>query len=193
MGGKIWAESKVGFGSTFCFTAQFEMEAVAAAYAGPLTLEDASAAPLFLDGPNTKRALRILVAEDNRINQKLAVKLLESMGHRVAVVENGRQVLNALKEAPFDLILMDVQMPDMDGLEATAAIRTRETGSGSRIPIVAMTAHAMIGDREQCLKAGMDGYISKPVSRAELAHVIERAVARPLETVSAFAGTLPKS
>jgi CheY-like chemotaxis protein len=102
-------------------------------------------------------------------------------------------VLAALKESSFDVILMDVQMPDMDGLEATAAIRARETASGSRIPIVAMTAHAMIGDREQCLKAGMDGYISKPVSRAELAHVIERTVARPLESVSAFAGTLPKS
>jgi signal transduction histidine kinase/CheY-like chemotaxis protein/streptogramin lyase len=193
MGGKIWAESKVGSGSTFCFTAQFGIEAVAAAYPGPLTLEDASAASLYLDGPNIKRALRILIAEDNRINQKLAVKLLESMGHRVTLVENGRQVLAALKESSFDVILMDVQMPDMDGLEATAAIRARETASGSRIPIVAMTAHAMIGDREQCLKAGMDGYISKPVSRAELAHVIERTVARPLESVSAFAGTLPKS
>ncbi len=193
MGGKIWAESKIGAGSTFCFTAQFGTEVVSSAYVGPLMLEDAGAAPVFLDGSNTRKALQILVAEDNRINQKLAVKLLESMGHRATVVENGRQVLTALRDSSFDLILMDVQMPDMDGLEATAVIRDREAGSNSHIPIVAMTAHAMIGDREQCIKAGMDGYISKPVSRTELAHVIERAVAGHVETVSAFAGTLPKS
>jgi CheY-like chemotaxis protein len=96
------------------------------------------------------------------------------------VVEDGRQVLDALQESSFDLVLMDVQMPDMDGLEATSIIRAREAGSASHIPIVAMTAHAMIGDREQCIRAGMDDYISKPVSRTELAHVIERAVALAL-------------
>jgi signal transduction histidine kinase/CheY-like chemotaxis protein/streptogramin lyase len=197
MGGKIWAESKVGSGSTFCFTAQFGVEADSSAYAAPfaplMTLEDSSPAPASLNGSNVKRALRILVAEDNRINQKLAVKLLESMGHRVTVVENGQHVLTALKDSGFDLILMDVQMPDMDGLEATAIIRTREAGGGSHIPIVAMTAHAMIGDREQCLKAGMDGYISKPVSRSELAHVIERAMAGHVESIAALVSTLPKS
>ena len=114
------------------------------------------------------------------------------MGHRATVVENGRQVLTALKESSFDLILMDVQMPDMDGLEATSLIRAREAGGASHIPIVAMTAHAMIGDREQCLKAGMDGYISKPVSRAELAHTIERAMAGHSESISAFAA-IPKA
>jgi signal transduction histidine kinase/CheY-like chemotaxis protein/streptogramin lyase len=192
MDGKIWAESKVGTGSTFFFTAQFGVQASLADYAAPLTLEKLNSDPVFLDLPKIKQSWRILVAEDNRINQKLAVKLLESMGYQATVVENGRQVLSALKESSFDLVLMDVQMPDMDGLEATSIIRAREAGSSSHIPIVAMTAHAMIGDREQCLKAGMDGYISKPVSRTELALVIERAMAGHSESISAFVST-PKA
>ena len=180
MGGKIWAESKAGSGSTFFFTAQFGTQAVLADAAASLSLENSNSTAASLDLPKVKRVLHILVAEDNRINQKLAVKLLESMGHRAVVVEDGRQVLDALQDSSFDLVLMDVQMPDMDGLEATSIIRAREAGSASHIPIVAMTAHAMIGDREQCIRAGMDDYISKPVSRTELAHVIERAVALAL-------------
>ena len=193
MGGKIWAESKLGSGSMFCFTARFEMEAVASAGIAPLRLETPSYAPVFQERQSPKRTLRILVAEDNRTNQVLAVKLLESMGHRPAVVETGTEALTALKESAFDLVIMDVQMPDMDGLEATAAIRTRERGGNRHIPIVAMTAHAMIGDQEQCLKAGMDGYISKPVSRRELERVIEIAMISNDKAFKATVSSLQKS
>ncbi|HEV3036976.1 MAG TPA: ATP-binding protein [Candidatus Angelobacter sp.] len=188
MGGEIWAESNVGSGSTFFFTAQFGKQAVLADDIASLSRETSTSKPVLPDSPQLKRALQILVAEDNRINQKLAVKLLESLGHHAVVVENGRQVLTALNESSFDLVLMDVQMPDMDGLEATSIIRAREAGTTAHIPIVAMTAHAMIGDREQCIKAGMDDYISKPVSRTELGQIIERAVAGHAESVSTVAG-----
>ncbi len=188
MDGMIWAESKVGCGSTFYFTAQLGLPAQAEVPV-PLALAGPGSESAYHQAPRMNRALRILIAEDNRINQKLAIKLVENMGHSAELVENGRQVLSAIKESAFDLILMDVQMPDMDGLEATSIIRSNENGSGQHIPIVAMTAHAMIGDREQCLKAGMDGYISKPVSPAELAHVIERAMAGQVENAGVFVAT----
>ncbi|HXE73427.1 MAG TPA: response regulator, partial [Candidatus Nitrosotenuis sp.] len=120
-----------------------------------------------------RRSLRLLLVEDNPVNQALAVALLERRGHTVTVAETGRAALAAWQPGAFDLILMDVQMPDMDGLQATAAIRAREKGLGQRVPIVAMTARAMQGDRERCLEAGMDGYISKPIQSQELFEVIE--------------------
>ncbi len=125
--------------------------------------------------PDTLNArLRILVAEDNRVNQKVAMRMLEHMGHRVDVVANGLEALAALRAMPYDMVLMDVQMPEMDGFEATRRIRDPETGiSNPRIPIIAMTAHAMKGDRERCLDAGMDGYVSKPVEPAALREAIE--------------------
>jgi CheY-like chemotaxis protein len=107
--------------------------------------------------------LQILLVEDNPVNQKVAVRLLEKHGHSVTVAGNGKEALSCLDERPFDLVLMDVQMPVMDGLEATAVIRQRETGTDRRLPIVALTAHAMVGDREKCLDAGMDGYVTKPI------------------------------
>jgi CheY-like chemotaxis protein len=116
--------------------------------------------------------LRILLAEDNVVNQKVAVRMLQNEGHTVTVANNGREVLAALEREPFQLILMDVQMPEMDGFEATAAIRARERFTGAHLPIIAMTAHAMAGDQERCLGAGMDGYISKPVHKAELVQAI---------------------
>ncbi|MGH9578521.1 MAG: response regulator, partial [Terriglobales bacterium] len=121
-------------------------------------------------------ALRILLAEDNPVNQKLAVHLLKKRGHSVEVVNNGSEVLAAIERRSFDLVLMDVQMPVMGGLEATTQIRDREKRLGSHLPIVAMTAHAMKGDRERCLETGMDGYVSKPVRKKELFEAIEGAV-----------------
>jgi signal transduction histidine kinase/ligand-binding sensor domain-containing protein/DNA-binding response OmpR family regulator len=119
------------------------------------------------------RSLRILLAEDNAVNQALAVRLMEKRGHKVVVAGDGREALEALENDRFDLVVMDVQMPDVDGFEATAAIRTMEKDTGEHIPIIAMTAHAMKGDRERCLAAGMDGYVSKPIRAQELFAEIE--------------------
>ena len=117
--------------------------------------------------------LRILLAEDNAVNQHLAVRLLGKHGYAVTVAGNGREALRLWREQPFDLILMDVQMPDMGGFEATAAIRDQERSTGRHTPIIALTAHAIKGDRERCLAAGMDGYVSKPIQASELFQVIE--------------------
>jgi len=120
-----------------------------------------------------RRPLRILLAEDNVVNQTLAIRLLEKRGHSVVLAVNGREAVDAWKRERFDLILMDVQMPEMGGFEATAAIRSAELGGAMHIPIVAMTARAMAGDRESCLAAGMDAYVAKPISAAELITTIE--------------------
>ena len=125
------------------------------------------------------RRQTILLAEDNVVNQKVAVGLLTKRGHVVVVVENGEDALRALEREAFDMVLMDVQMPVMGGLEATAEIRRREAGTGRRVRIVAMTAHTMNGDRDQCLSAGMDGYLSKPVIPAMLFSVVEDGVVPP--------------
>jgi two-component system sensor histidine kinase/response regulator len=121
--------------------------------------------------------LRILLAEDNVVNQRLAMRLLEKQGHIVVVAGDGVKALEALDKDRFDVVLMDVQMPVMDGVEATAAIREKENATGAHIPIVAMTAHAMAGDRQRFLESGMDGYISKPVHSQELFEAIESALA----------------
>jgi CheY-like chemotaxis protein len=112
--------------------------------------------------------LRILLAEDNAVNQLLATKLLRKHGHSVVVANNGQEVLANLRDRGFDLILMDVNMPVMGGLEATALIREREKSTGGHIPIVALTANAMKGDREKCIAAGMDDYLSKPINAKDL-------------------------
>jgi CheY-like chemotaxis protein len=122
------------------------------------------------------QSLHILLAEDNAVNQKLAVRLLEKRGHSVVVAGNGKEALAALERETFDFILMDVQMPEMDGLEATAIIRAKERGTHTHIPIIALTAHAMKGDRERCLAAGMDEYISKPLKTEDLFAAIKRVV-----------------
>jgi CheY-like chemotaxis protein len=123
-----------------------------------------------------QRRIRILLAEDNAVNQKIASSMLIKRGHTVVVAGNGKEVLADL-EAPggqeFDLILMDIQMPEMDGIEATAHIRAKEKTTGAHIPIIALTAHAMQGDREMCLNAGMDGYVSKPLRSEELFKTID--------------------
>lgn len=130
----------------------------------------------------SQRPLRILVAEDNSVNQKLMHSLLTKWGHTCVIAGNGRDALAALRQQPFDLILMDVQMPQMNGLEATAAIREQEKTDGGHIPIIALTAHAMKGDRERCLQAGMDSYIAKPIQARALFQMIENLAlsSRPL-------------
>lgn len=130
------------------------------------------------DARDRSEILRILVAEDNLVNQRLVVRLLEKRGHRVVVAANGKDALEALERETFDIILMDVQMPEMDGFEATAAIREKEKSNGLHQIIVALTAHAMKGDREKCLAAGMDGYLSKPIRPQELDEVLARYAAR---------------
>jgi CheY-like chemotaxis protein len=124
--------------------------------------------------PSGMQPLRILLAEDSYANQRLAVGLLSKWGHDVTVANNGREAVTKLEEGDFDLILMDVQMPEMDGYQATAVIRERELRTANHIPIIAMTAHAMKGDREECLAAGMDEYVSKPIRLADLRSAIEK-------------------
>ncbi len=133
-------------------------------------------APVAIEDP-CRELLSILVAEDNPVNQMLTLRLLEKRGHRVVVVANGRDAVDEFARRRFDVVLMDVQMPEMDGFEATVAIRVAEAPLGRRTPIVALTAHAMKGDRERCLAAGMDGYASKPVRPAELIATLERLAA----------------
>lgn len=157
MGGRIWVESVPGQGSQFHFTAMFTPASKAPVSIGrPLegTAENGRRRDL--------RRLHILVADDNAINQRVVVRVLERQGHWVAVAANGREVLATLEQRTFDMVLMDVHMPEMNGLEATAAIRAAETLSGRHMPIIALTAGAMVGDREKCLAAGMDDYLAKP-------------------------------
>jgi CheY-like chemotaxis protein len=128
--------------------------------------------------------LHILLAEDNLVNQQLARRLLERRGHSVTIANTGREALECLERARFDLILMDVQMPDMDGLEATAEIRAKERGTGAHIPIIALTARTMQEDRDRCLAAGMDAFVTKPIKAAEFLQVVE-AVAAGVEDPAA--------
>jgi len=145
--------------------------------------EQTSAIPLVTryslqDAREPMTVLRILVAEDNPVNQRLVIRLLEKRGHRVVLVVDGRQAIEALNQGSFDLVLMDVQMPEMDGLEATALIREKEKKTGKHQPIIALTAHAMTGDRDRCLAAGMDGYLTKPIWPQELDQILESYVNR---------------
>jgi two-component system, sensor histidine kinase and response regulator len=145
--------------------------------------EQAGAIPLITrysltEGSDPAKSLHILLAEDNAINQKLAVRLLEKRGHHVTVVGNGRDALSALEKRSFDLVLMDVQMPEMDGLKATSLLREKEKATVHRQPVVAMTALVMKGDRERCIEAGMDGYLSKPIRPQELDQVLDTYLSR---------------
>lgn len=132
--------------------------------------------PQAQDVKTIRKGYRILIVEDNIVNRKVAYFMLEKKGHEVTAVENGQEALKALENSLFDLILMDVQMPVMDGFEATEAIRKREARTGGHIPIIAMTAHAMKGDRERCLDAGMDDYTSKPLNPSEVFQKIDAAM-----------------
>ena len=157
------------------------LDAIAVAFDSPSRHEDQPASA-GASTAESRRPLRVLLAEDNEVNQTLAVRMLEKRGHSVVVAGNGREALAAWEREPFDLILMDIQMPEMDGLEATAAIRAAEQEMGAAptggrcTPIVALTAHAMKGDRERCLEANMDDYVSKPIRPEVLFETIERLV-----------------
>jgi two-component system sensor histidine kinase/response regulator len=140
------------------------------ALAGPVT---APVAPVRRVAAGAA-SLSILLAEDNPVNQRVAQRMLQKLGHTVVVANNGREAVDALETARFDAVLMDMQMPEMDGLQATGAIRTREmTQTLERVPIIALTANAMKGDREKCLMAGMDAYLSKPIKSAELKDALD--------------------
>jgi signal transduction histidine kinase/CheY-like chemotaxis protein len=161
---------------------QAELRQAIARVMGSHAQAQASAAPLITrysldDARDPADVLSILVTDDNAVNQKLAARLLEKRGHRVTIAGNGREAVAAMDAAAFDLVFMDVQMPEMDGLEATAAVRTKEAGTGKHQPIIALTAHAMKRDQERCLNAGMDGYLTKPIRPQELDVVLERYLA----------------
>ncbi len=178
MGGSIHVDSEVGRGSTFYFTARF---GIGSAAAGAKPSHSASLINMLDANKGSSDApavsLHILLAEDNLVNQRLAMRLLERRGHRVALAASGREALLCLEKDRFDLVLMDLQMPDMDGIEATALIREREKRLGGRTPIVALTAHTMKGDRERCLAAGMDNYINKPIDAVKFLEIVELTAA----------------
>jgi CheY-like chemotaxis protein/nitrogen-specific signal transduction histidine kinase len=173
MDGRIWVESEPGQGSTFCFTARLALARSQAHDGGVVAKSLAHMLRAVSGGGENPSQLRILLAEDNAINQRLVMRILEKRGHKVKVVGTGREALDALAAQAFDLVLMDVQMPDMDGLEATRVIRDTETGSGMRLPVLAITAHTMKGDREKCLGAGMDEVITKPIDSTRLIEMVE--------------------
>jgi CheY-like chemotaxis protein len=185
MQGEIGVASEEGQGSTFFFTVSLGLPPNR-----PRASEAFSPAPVVLSAGNDEGAasgelpgLRILLAEDSPANQKLALGLLKKRGHTVVVANNGKEAVDAFLAQPFDLILMDVQMPDMDGFEATVAIRAAERDS--HIPIVAMTAHAMRGDQERCLETGMDAYLAKPIRAQDLFEVVNRIARRCARAESA--------
>jgi len=163
----------VGQGSTFTFTVRAKRKDV---FAQNIPEQgNKSRAPLA--------SLRILVAEDNKVNQAVVSRLLERAGHTVAIAANGEEATAMYGASDFDLVLMDVHMPVLDGFGATARIRQMERSRGTHTPLIALTANAMSGDRERCLSAGMDGYISKPVSRDELLDTIAQFASNRFLTI----------
>jgi CheY-like chemotaxis protein/HPt (histidine-containing phosphotransfer) domain-containing protein len=179
LGGRIWVESEVGRGSVFHFTVR-------------LGLRKGSPVRQLHGKPANPEGLRLLLVEGSAVNRKIAVGMLEKRGHAVVAAVNGKEALAVLEaggESPFDLVLMDVQMPEMDGMEATACIREKEKADGRHIPIIAMTAHAMKEDREACIKAGMDAYVSKPLNADELVAAMEKLVRSGQESGKEFSST----
>jgi CheY-like chemotaxis protein len=177
MGGKIWVISKTGAGSTFYFTARFAKGVPwepakhdGSGTARPPALDSAARAQLG--------SLDILVAEDNFLNLKLITRLLERWGQQVTLAGNGRDAIEAFQKKPFDLVILDIQMPELDGFEAAAAIREMEGKTGKHTPIVAVTAHALAGKREECLARGIDAFVSKPIAPRELLKTLSSLAVR---------------
>ena len=166
MGGKIWLDTQQDKGSTFGFTAVFD-----AVKDTPASLDAGRPVKTVSLPP-----LRVLLAEDNLVNRMLTARILEHDGHRLIAVHDGEQALQLLADEDFDVVLMDLEMPELNGLDATRMIREREKGSDKRVPIIALTAHALPSDRERCLEAGMDGYIAKPLRRSILMDEIRRVL-----------------
>ena len=184
MGGKIWVESFPQRGSIFHFTMDLALQGENALAPGnrpepPAESSNIPPSPVTYFRPPASGAWRILLVEDNVVNRALAQRLLQKRGFHVSVAVDGQEALRAVNDADFDLILMDIQMPEMDGFEATAAIRGREKLIGKRTPIIALTAHALKEDRERCLSAGMDAYITKPIRADELFAAIQNLLPSP--------------
>jgi CheY-like chemotaxis protein len=181
MGGCIQVDSLPDRGNCFHFQIPVAIEA---AVAEPIVSPPAISA----SNESTLRNLHILLAEDNPVNQKLAMRLIEKRGHSVVAVNNGREAVDRVAREHFDLVLMDISMPEMDGLQATALLRSAQFGANypanAHVPIIAMTGHALIGDREMCLRAGMDGYISKPIKPDDLFAMIDEITARDSSAVA---------
>jgi hypothetical protein len=182
MHGRLWLESEPGRGSVFHVSLPL----------GVVDMVQGSAPPTSPTIPPPVRPLRILLAEDSLVNQKYALALLAKRGHHVSVASDGRQAVALASRERFDIVLMDVQMPELDGFAATAELRRAERGGQRRVPIVAMTAHAMEGDRERCLAAGMDAYVSKPLRPEDFLPTVERT-AEGLETAAPAAPEAPLS
>jgi CheY-like chemotaxis protein/HPt (histidine-containing phosphotransfer) domain-containing protein len=172
MGGQIGVESTEGRGTTFWFSAVFRRRRISDDFSSQIqppplvtrhTIEE-----------TRRRAIRILLVEDNEINQKVAIKMLGDLGYSAIPAANGKVALAVLEHTVFDLILMDIQMPEMDGYEATERIRSSSTTPNNRVPIIAMTANAMKGDREACLKVGMNDYIAKPINAKQLLEKLDK-------------------
>ena len=182
MGGRLWVESQEGSGSAFHFNLGFKRTMQ------PMPVLPETVAPM---APSLT-ALRVLVVDDNAVNRSVAAGMLGQLGHRVSIAANGREAVAAARGHRFDLILMDLQMPELDGLAATARIREAEVSLGRRTPIVAMTARAAEDDRARCLAAGMDDYVSKPVSKQQLLSAVTRACANDAASSSAPSAAPPR-